>query len=243
MTETEPSLALDSNWSELAVALFAHGSVGGTLQRIVDLAVIAVEGCDAAGIFTVENEMVVTTAFSEPLVVELDGMQFQADEGPCLDALSEGGTFYAEDLADDSTWPAFGQAATGAGIRSVIAFGLSVHPPSALNLYAHLPLAFGAMDRARGLIFATLAGIALGTAEERASEDERLDNLQEALHSREMIGQAQGILMERERITANQAFDVLRRASQHLNRKLREVAENVVETGESPSTGPGTRTT
>lgn len=64
-----------------------------------------------------------------------------------------------------------------------------------------------------------------------------MGNLREALQSRELIGQAQGILMERERITADQAFDVLRRASQHLNRKLRDVAENVVTTGQSPSAG------
>lgn len=238
MTGSEPSPTLDTHWSELALALFAHGTVRGTLQQIVDLAVVAVEGCDVAGIFVVEEGKIVTTAFSHPQVVELDAMQFEAGEGPCLDAVSGGGTFYAEDLADDPRWPTFGRAATAAGIRSLIALQLSVSRPSALNLYARLPAAFGALDRAKGVIFATLAGIALGTAEERATEDQRFDNLQEALRSREMIGQAQGILMERERITAGQAFDVLRRASQHLNRKLRDVAENVVETGNTPPSGP-----
>lgn len=241
MTGIDPSLALDANWSELALALFAQGTVRDTLQKIVDLAVVAVEGCDAAGIFLIEEGRVVTTAFSEPWVVVLDGMQFEADEGPCLDAVSNGGVFYAEDLADDRQWSSFGPAATAAGIRSVIAYALSADRPSALNLYARLPLAFGAMDRAKGLIFATLAGIALTTAEERASEAQRLDNLHQALRSRETIGQAQGILMERERITADQAFDVLRRASQHLNWKLREVAEKVVETGETPFTVPPAR--
>jgi len=241
MSGTEPSVALDSSWSDLAQALFAPGTVQGTLQQIVDLAVRTVEGCDVAGIFVVENEEVVTTAFSDPLVVELDNMQSDNDQGPCLDAVRQRGTFYAEDLADDPRWPAFGPAATAAGVRSLIAFGLSAQRPSALNLYAHLPMAYGAMDRAKGLIFATLAGIALGTAEDRALENQRFDNLQEALRSREMIGQAQGILMERERITADQAFDVLRRASQHLNRKLREVAESLVETGESPVVEPPTR--
>ena len=66
----------------------------------------------------------------------------------------------------------------------------------------------------------------------------RAGNLTDALRTRELIGQAQGILMERERITADQAFDVLRRASQHMNIKLREVAETLVDTGESPNTGP-----
>jgi AmiR/NasT family two-component response regulator len=83
-----------------------------------------------------------------------------------------------------------------------------------------------------------LAGLALDTAERQAASDLRSVNLQAALRSRELIGQAQGILMERERISADAAFDVLRRASQHLNVKLFEVAETLVETGESPDTGP-----
>ena len=83
------------------------------------------------------------------------------------------------------------------------------------------------------MIFATHAGIALAAAEAR-TEAHRVEHLEQALSSRELIGQAQGILMERERITANQAFDVLRRGSQHLNVKLREVAQRVVDTGERP---------
>ncbi len=241
VTGTDPSvdldLDLDVGWSALAVALFAPGTVQGTLQRIVDLAVGAVEGCDAAGIFVVEQGRVVTTAFSDPLVLALDAMQSDAGQGPCLDAVSQANTFYAEDLAEDARWPVFGPAAVAAGMRSLVAFPLSASRPSALNLYSHLPRAYGALDRGTGLIFATLGGIALDTAEERATEDERVGNLREALQSRELIGQAQGILMERERITADQAFDVLRRASQHLNRKLRDVAENVVTTGQSPSAG------
>ena len=87
-------------------------------------------------------------------------------------------------------------------------------------------------------MFATLAGLALDSAQERAADDERVANLTEALRTRELIGQAQGILMERERITADQAFDVQRRASQHMNIKLREVAETLVATGESPLAAP-----
>ena len=120
----------------------------------------------------------------------------------------------------------------------MIAYSLSAGRPSALNLYSRLPAAFGATDRAQGQLFATLARLALDFAEERASDERRTGNLIEALRTRELVGQAQGILMERERITADQAFDVLRRASQHMNIKLREVAATLVETGESPETGP-----
>jgi hypothetical protein len=111
-----------------------------------------------------------------------------------------------------------------------------------LNLYAVLPRAYGVIDRTKALIFAAPAGIALGAAEAREDaalsldvELHRIDDLIAALGTREIIGQAEGILIERERITADQAFQVLRKASQHLNVKLREVARYVVETGEIPS--------
>jgi anti-sigma regulatory factor (Ser/Thr protein kinase) len=118
---------------------------------------------------------------------------------------------------------------------------LTDRPRGSLNLYAGLPHAFGAVDRAKGVIFATHASSALGAAEARAedaAESER--HLQEALASRGIIGQAQGILMERERITAEQAFEILRHASQDLNVKLRDVAQRLVDTGEDPRPSPST---
>ena len=82
-----------------------------------------------------------------------------------------------------------------------------------------------------------MAGLAVSVAHSHEDEERRADNLNAALATREVIGQAQGILMERERISAAQAFDILRRASQHLNRKLRDVAQDLVDTGERPETG------
>ena len=93
----------------------------------------------------------------------------------------------------------------------------------------------------KATILASLASLALSVAHTHEDEERRAENLNAALRTREIIGEASGILMERERITADQAFDILRRASQHLNIKLREVAQNLVDTGESPDTGPGTR--
>ncbi|MCW2543212.1 MAG: hypothetical protein JWM40_764, partial [Frankiales bacterium] len=88
--------------------------------------------------------------------------------------------------------------------------------------------------RAQGLLFASYAGIAIALARAQEAEQDRIDNLESALLSREVIGQAQGILMERERITADQAFQLLRRSSQHLNQKLRTVAQTIVDTGTVP---------
>jgi hypothetical protein len=232
-----PSEELEQNLTEVAQALFATGSVERSLQLTVDLAVDTVDGCDAAGIFVSRDDRVTTVAFTDAIVVELDDLQIASDEGPCMEALAGGRHPFASDLADDQRWPTFGPAAARAGIRSALAFRLSDQPVSALNLYARLPAAFGATDRAKGLIFATLAGLALDLAGERADDLLRVANLHDALRTRELIGQAQGILIERERITADQAFDVLRRASQHLNIKVREVARTLVETGETPTAG------
>lgn len=228
---------LETSFSDVATALFDAGSVEETLQKIVGLARLAVDGCEAAGVFLFETGAVRTVAATSALVERVDQLQIDAGEGPCLDASAQAHSFCADDLLDDERWPTFGPLAVGAGIRSVLAYPLSAARPSALNLYAALPAAFGAMDRAQGVLFATLARHALDSAEDRASGEANTRNLGEALRTREVIGQAQGILMERERITAAQAFDVLRRASQHMNVKLREVAAALVETGESPDTG------
>jgi len=232
---------LERNLANVACALFGPGTAEGSLQPTVELAVATIEGCDAAGIFVVRDGRGVTAASSHPVVVELDEQQFANDEGPCLDAVAGRGMAHAADLADDDRWPSFGPVATKAGIRSALALRMSDRPVSALNLYARFPGAFGATDRAKALIFATLAGIALDAAEDRAGDEQRVANLHEALLTRELIGQAKGILMERERITGTQAFDVLRRASQHLNIKVLEVARTLIETGEAPPTGRAPR--
>lgn len=202
-----------------------------------------IDGCSGAGIsFVQDDDKIVTPVWTEPKILDIDTMQYTTGQGPCLDAITHGETFYAEDLLTDPRWPIFGPKAADAGMRSLLSFCLFGDATlGALNLYAQLPGAFGATDRAKGLIFATHAGVALAAAgeledanEALAVEIQRLDNLHGALASRQVIGRAEGILMQREFITADQAFDLLRRASQNLNIKLREVAQGVVDTGDVP---------
>lgn len=238
VSEADDSVQLEQDFSEIALSLFSSGTIDGTLQQIVTLAEEAVDGCLAAAILVVDrDDRPRTVASGSKLAADLDQQQVLVDEGPCLDAARSGSTFHAEDLASDDRWPRFAPLALEAGVRSVLAYSMSAKVPSALNLYASLPSAFGATDRAKGQLFATLARLALDTAEAHAAEEFKSAGLNDALRTRELIGQAQGILMERERITAVQAFDLLRRASQHLNIKLRQVAERLVESGEMP--GPG----
>lgn len=219
--------------------LFAADSVDATLVRIVDLAVATIEGCDFAGIFLLEGGTVVTPASTDPVVGVIDRLQHHDGEGPCLEAIAQSMTFYADDLETDNQWPAFAPEATGAGIRSVLAVPLTPNGVrGALNLYARYPAAFGVVDRAKGAMLAALSSVALTIARTHEAEECEVESLASALATREVIGQAQGILIERERITADAAFDILRRASQHLNQKLRDVAQNLVDTGEQPEIRP-----
>ena len=242
----EPPTVDDDAFSELTrgVAetteiLFTAHSVGDTLSRVVDLAVATIDGCDCAGVFLLNGGIVTNPAHTDPLVREVDSFQQSTREGPCLDAIAHRMVFYAEDLSDDPRWPSFSPLAVSAGIRSVLALPLSGDVQlGAVNLYARLPIAFGVVDRAKAAILASLASLALSVARSHEDEESRALHFQAALSSREIIGEALGILMERERISANQAFDVLRRASQHLNLKLRDVAQALVDTGENPDTGP-----
>ena len=238
ITDEDSVAAVASDLSHTARLLFAAGSVDATLQQVVDRATETIEGCDFAGISFREGGTTATWVRTDPIVVEIDALQQRLGEGPCFDAITEGTTFYGEDLTTDDRWPGFTPEAMGYGVRSVLALHLSANSvPGALNLYARYPKAFGVIDRGKAVILAALAGIAISSAQEHAEEKRQIENLAAALASREMIGQAQGILMERERVAADEAFDILRRASQHLNRKLREVAQDLVETGERPESG------
>jgi hypothetical protein len=245
MASTDRPIADENLTAELtrslaptAAGLFSAGTLHDTLQRTVDLAVETIEGCDFAGIFMLDGDSISTPVHTDPIVIEIDALQHRVGEGPCLAAITESATFYAYDLVDDAQWPRFGPLASSMGVRSALALALSANGiRGALNLYARYPSAFGVIDRGKGLVLAILAGVSLSAAGSRHEEERQIITLRAGLVSREVIGQAEGILMERERITSDQAFDILRRASQHLNVKLRDVAQDLVDTGESPETG------
>jgi len=228
-----------ASFSEAALILFSAGGVVDTLASVVDLAVVTIEGSDFAGLFLIDDGVVTTPVHTDPIVLEVDALQQLTGEGPCLDAIAQRAVFSSDDLETELRWVHFAPQATRLGIRSVLALPLTANSQlGALNLYARYPGVFGVFDRARAVLLASLAGLALSVAHSHEDEERRADNLHAALTSREIIGEAMGILMERERVTSDQAFDVLRRASQHLNIKLREVAQNLVDTGEDPDVGP-----
>jgi hypothetical protein len=242
MEPDEEDTAVDNGLSCLDDAFLKHleimfetGSVSDTLGQVAKIAMATIEGCDFAGVLLTKRVTVTSASQTGPIMDLADALQSHDCEGPCLDPKSHQAIFDAVDLEDDDLWPNHAPAASSAVMHNVLAVPLG--ESGILNLYARYPASFGAADRVKGALLASLASIALSVARVREAEARRTHNLNVALGTREIIGQAEGILMERERITGDQAFDILRRASQKLNIKLREVAQFLIETGESPDTG------
>jgi hypothetical protein len=158
--------------STAALELFAPGPISHVWKRIVELSVRANADCDSAGLFVVENARVVTAACTDNGIIDLDRLQFDADEGPCLDAVSERRAYYACDLVGDARWPRFRVGAARAGVRSVFAIPLAISGASALAFYGLRPSMFCPGAQARASHFTTLAAIALDVAAQRASEED-----------------------------------------------------------------------
>jgi len=250
----EDQATLTHAFRRVARELFIIGSTEATLHRMVSLAVDIIPGADYAGVTRMDKRAVTTPAWSDQLVLRIDEEQYALDQGPCLSAIRLHGTFESDDLGADERWPVFGPRAAEMGIESLLSFRLHTsseddeikqdatarpHEPDAvtlgaLNLYARDRDAFGDADHRTGTLFAAYASVALEAAEAYTDARAQAEGLQIALESRDVIGQAKGILMAREHVTAEEAFEILRTTSQHLNVKLRELAARVAETGELP---------
>lgn len=220
-------------FADVARALLREGDVEHTLQKIVDMAVETIDGCDYAGISLLKGTKGSTPVASDEVVRAVDAIQYETGEGPCLDAIRDHEVFESGDMARERRWPHFAtQAHAATGITSMLCFRLFVAGDTlgALNLYSKAADAFDERSRTVGVVFAAHAAMAMSTA----IHEEQMDD---ALASRDLIGQAKGILMAREGVDADGAFDMLRRASQRLNVKLRDVAGGIVD-GSAHSTAP-----
>lgn len=213
--------------AESARHLHAQDDPEGTLRAVVAAAVAIIPGAEEASITVVAGRRRLhTEAASSRFAALLDALEEHTGEGPCLDAMYEQHTVRVDDTASESRWPSFSARACEAGAASMLALQLFVDEDSlgALNLYAGRPRAFDEESEHVGQLFASHAAIAYGAARKRSQ-------LLRAVTTRELIGQAQGILIERHKVSADQAFAMLVAASQSLNIKLREVADTLVRTG------------
>lgn len=200
------------------------------LQAIVNGVLVAVPSVVGASITMMDKKGTVTThAPSNETVAEIDRLQTELREGPCIDALDDthADTTNAPDLAADAPWPRFAAGALASGVHAVLSFRLTGNGAAgALNLYADAPHRFTTRDELLAALFADQAAIALTGAR-------RTGQLNTALASRDVIGRAKGILMERFRLDDDRAFRMLVEASQHTNVKLADVAEWLVRDAEA----------
>ncbi len=212
--------------SELARQMQADPDALALLQHLVDAAVVNVPGTRWAAITLLEHGELSTAVQTAALPCEIDKLQYRLNEGPCVQSSEKQQTVVANDLRDELRWPEFARGAVQLGVLAMLSFQLFVEKASfgALNLYSDRPDAFDAESENIGLLLAAHAGVAL--AESRIES-----NLRIALSTRDVIGQAKGIIMERFKIGSQQAFEMLVYVSQRQNRKLREVAVELTETG------------
>jgi GAF domain-containing protein len=224
MPDGRGDVELAETFAEVARTLLQEHDVHTILERICVLAAQTVRGCEAAGISIAEGNKITSLSRSDEVSRVVDRIQSETQEGPCVDAIKEHEVFMTGGLSQELRWPNFAPRAHGeTGIESILSLRLfaSEETMGALNLYSSQPFAFDEQDIAVGSVFAAHAAVALAGARHGA-------DLEAKAATRDVIGMAKGIIMARQNISDDEAFDVLRRASQRMNVKLREVAIRVV---------------
>jgi GAF domain-containing protein len=203
-------------------------------ERIVQFAAEAIPHAEHCGLSVSRpNRPLQSLGSSGPLPATVDHLQHTVGEGPCLDSVRQDQVTWVDDLLTDDRWPRFAKRCVAeTGVVSVLSVPLTLgaRDQAALNLYATRSHAFEDRDAALGSIVAPFAALSV----QQALREQDASDFDEALSSSRQIGTAVGILMARESVTSEQAFSLLREVSNHLNRKLRQVAAYVELTGELP---------
>ena len=227
---------LARQFARLTRTLLDTDTVAEALTFVVDTAFAVLPDADLVSVsLRTADGKLHTPVRTDPLAVELDELQDRHGHGPCLDAARKEGIAYTHSghLATQPNWPQFGPAAAELGFASVLSTALvpDAAPPrlsGALNVYSREPGKLGDQTSRDGaLLLATHVSLAVAHTEAVRLADLRTTQLRRAMETRDVIGQAKGILMNRRGISADEAFDLLRRTSQDLNIKLAELAHTL----------------
>jgi GAF domain-containing protein len=216
-------------FARLATELHDSDGVEETVEAVVEFAVRALN-CNYAGVvFLARGGRPEVAAVSDPAIETLYEFQIDADEGPLIESLRDGSVVHIPDAKLETRWPRWSELVGGLGIHAVLHLPLVAadRTGGVLSVYSTTPAAFSDDDEAVAHILARHAAVALASARQEA-------NLAQAVDARKLIGQAMGILMERFDLDADRAFEVLKRYSQDGNIKLREVAQQLVDTRRLP---------
>ena len=210
-------------------------SMEGLVQTVADLARTVVPGDPEASVSLLVRDVPTTVAPTGQLAVDLDERQYERGHGPCLHAARTGDLTDIADSRTDRRWPDHMRRAVERGALSSLSVPLVIDDEQvsgALNIYARQANAFDADARAAATRFGPYAAVAAGNLHAYQAAHTKADNLQAALESRATIDQAKGVLIERFKFTPDQAFQMLTRVSMHANRKVRDIADHLVHTGE-----------
>jgi GAF domain-containing protein len=228
-----------------ALGAFLSGDVplNQALDQLAALACRAVPGCHMASITLFEGDAPTTAVHTHPEPPIIDAAQYAAGRGPCLDAVRLGEVQRLDDTATDGRWPEFAGAALAQGVRSNLALPMVVQDRAVggFNLFSNDVAAFDGDAADTAGLFAALAGLAVAGSLAYWHQHGVVQHLEEALRTRPAIEQAKGIIIARDGVAPEEAFDILRRASQRSNRKLREIAVEIVERAVQPPPSDGTR--
>jgi GAF domain-containing protein len=200
------------------------------MSAVAELATSAFRGCDAASVTVVEDGHPCTASSTHEDAVAIDEKQYECDDGPCLMAIRVQKTIRVDSFTDDERWPDVARAALDRGKRSSLSLPLVVDDRAfgALNLYSSRDRAFAESEEEAGKLFAAPAAVAIVGASSLAQATDLAHNLALAVEHRDIIGQAKGILMATSGVSSDDAFAMLVGASQRSNRKLYDIAEEIV---------------
>jgi GAF domain-containing protein len=227
---------------DLGQLLLAEHTTPSVLQRIVELVQQVMPTGAEVSITLLRDERPTTAAFTGALAEALDEAQYERGYGPCLEAALGRVVTEIADARTEDRWPDYIPVFLERGALSALAAPVpSAHPIAGLNVYARTVDAFAEADRSHLVEVAAYAGAALTNIDALQDARDLAENLQKAMEFRSVIEQAKGILMERHRLTVGQAFRLLADASTHTNRKVRDLAEDLVLTGELTHGPPARR--
>ena len=226
--------ALAERMAEAARVLQDETTTQTTMEVAVRLAVDNVRNCDSAAFSAVRRGGgLETPAYTDEVALAGDLLQYELSEGPCIDAAWEERVVHSGDLSVDQRWPAWGpRIVRDHGVHCMLCLQLFTHADilGALNLYSRTLNAFDREDLDDGVALAAHVAIAVSASQNRA-------DLNAALDSRTLIGQATGVLMERYGIDPTKAFALLSRVSSNSNTKVRDLARELIETGHMGALG------
>jgi GAF domain-containing protein len=217
---------LAGRMAELARASAAPRSVNDVLSGVTSTAMELVPGTDSAGVLLVgRGGKFESLAGTDELPHQLDELQMTFNEGPCVEAALDEVIVRTDDFRSEPRWPKYSLAVVEIGVLSGLSIKLYTadRTAGALNLFAFKPHAFDAQDETTAVVLAAHAAAAILASRQG-------EQLESALSTRDRIGQAKGIIMERFGVNDVQAFDMLRKLSQDSNTRLTDIAQRVIET-------------